>query len=257
MQTLTINTMHEDIKLQLTGFTNGCAGPVILCLHGIQGGGVTFEPLLSNSQFDDFRIIALDLVGFGGSSKPDEFSYSIDDQAIILLSAMSAIGVSSFHILGHSLGGMIGTVILELAPSRVISFVNLEGNLMLEDCGDSRKTVELTLSEFEINFYPSLKQSQIEKGREHLARSMEMTPPKVFYKTAREIVEVSRSERLLKYIQESKVPILLLVGTAGSFHSRPKGKNLSICEIEGADHFSLSRSPSSYDAIRSFLKSLS
>jgi pimeloyl-ACP methyl ester carboxylesterase len=256
MHALTIDTSHGNLKLSLSGYTNSGTGPVLLCLHGIQGGAATLGPLLSQPLFNSYKVIALDLVGFGDSSKPDNFSYSLEDQSQVLLQALSDIGASSFHLLGHSLGGMVGTLMLEHSPDRVLSFTNLEGNLTLADCGDSRKVAEMPFLEFENDFYPGLKRRQLEKGREHLAKSMGKTPAKVFYETAREIVEVSRSERLLRSLQLSSRPVLFLIGTAGAFSSRPIGDKITLCEIDGADHFALSRTMASYLAIKKFIDSV-
>src|SRR5271168_759384 len=82
----------------------------LLCLHGIQSSKELFDGLFELPLASNFSMLALDLVGFGKSSKPENFSYDIKDQAIVVTEVLRLIRMRKLHIVGHSLGGMIGTL---------------------------------------------------------------------------------------------------------------------------------------------------
>jgi pimeloyl-ACP methyl ester carboxylesterase len=59
------------------------------------------------------RVIALDLRGFGGSSKPGS-GYSMEDQAAFVAEALKRLGVHRATVVGHSLGGTVATALSEV-----------------------------------------------------------------------------------------------------------------------------------------------
>jgi 2-succinyl-6-hydroxy-2,4-cyclohexadiene-1-carboxylate synthase len=66
------------------------------------------------------RVIAIDLVGHGGSEAPrDRAAYSADGQATAVHHALDALGVRHAAIIGHSMGGLVATALAESAPQLV------------------------------------------------------------------------------------------------------------------------------------------
>src|SRR5215208_5012213 len=51
----------------------------------------------------DHRLVAIDMLGFGGSEKPDS-GYSMTDQAALVGEALSRLRVARATIVGHSMG---------------------------------------------------------------------------------------------------------------------------------------------------------
>jgi pimeloyl-ACP methyl ester carboxylesterase len=68
------------------------------------------------------RVIAVDLLGFGGSEKPDS-GYSMEDQADVLAEALSRLEVRDATVVGHSLGGTVATALAERHPGLVARLV--------------------------------------------------------------------------------------------------------------------------------------
>ena len=56
------------------------------------------------------RVIAIDLLGHGGSEKPDS-GYSIEDQAEMVADVLAALDVKGATVVGHSLGGTVATAL--------------------------------------------------------------------------------------------------------------------------------------------------
>jgi pimeloyl-ACP methyl ester carboxylesterase len=71
-------------------------------------------PLLAR----EHRVVAIDLLGHGGSEKPSA-GYSMPDQAALVASAMERLGVRDAEIVGHSLGGTVAVALAEEAPDLV------------------------------------------------------------------------------------------------------------------------------------------
>lgn len=92
-------------------------GPVVLLLHG-SGPGVSAwanwrlaMPALAESA----RVIALDLVGFGQTERPESVRYSLRTWTDHVWSLLDALGVDRVSVIGNSLGGRIA---LQMAEDR-------------------------------------------------------------------------------------------------------------------------------------------
>ncbi|HET7053301.1 MAG TPA: alpha/beta hydrolase [Solirubrobacterales bacterium] len=64
------------------------------------------------------RVIAVDLLGHGGSEKPTS-GYTIPHQADLVAEAMARLGVRDAEVVGHSLGGSVVTALAERSPRLV------------------------------------------------------------------------------------------------------------------------------------------
>lgn len=66
----------------------------------------------------DHRVVALDLLGHGGSEKPKS-GYSIESQAGLVAEALGRLGVRDATVVGHSLGGPVAVALAERSPALV------------------------------------------------------------------------------------------------------------------------------------------
>ncbi len=102
-------------------------GPVLLLLHG-SGPGVTgwanFEhnlPVFAKQ----FRTFILDLPGYGKSAPVDGMPMQVCADSVIRF--LDEQGIAKAHILGNSLGGMVGSMVAAQQPTRVDRFVSIGG----------------------------------------------------------------------------------------------------------------------------------
>ncbi|MBT9313825.1 alpha/beta fold hydrolase [Leptothoe spongobia] len=77
--------------------------PVLLFLHGFLGESSLWLSLM-DLLCDQYRCIALDLLGFGGSAKP-KLKYAIWHQTAFLGEFIAALELENVTLLGHSYGG--------------------------------------------------------------------------------------------------------------------------------------------------------
>lgn len=97
--------------------------PAVLFIPGVGGRGDIFDHHLADLS-GEYRCIALDNRGTGGSGKPT-LSYTIDDMArdaLDLLGELLGAGTSA-TVVGQSMGGMIAQRMAVLEPERVRSVV--------------------------------------------------------------------------------------------------------------------------------------
>ncbi len=103
---------------RLSTLTMG-TGPDVLLLHGLGGTKASFfETAAALSA--RYRVHALDLPGFGSSSKPTAAPYTARWMAKTVLSAMDTMGIERARIVGNSMGGRIGLEMGLRAPHRVV-----------------------------------------------------------------------------------------------------------------------------------------
>jgi pimeloyl-ACP methyl ester carboxylesterase len=66
----------------------------------------------------DHRVVAVDLLGHGGSEKPGS-GYTVPDQADLLAEALDRLDVRGAVVVGHSLGGSVSVALAERSPQLV------------------------------------------------------------------------------------------------------------------------------------------
>jgi pimeloyl-ACP methyl ester carboxylesterase len=135
---------------RLAYMKKGGAG-CFLFIHGLGASMNSFQPCMKMEAFRDYGMATMDLPGCGQSPPRDHFSYTMNDQANLVLSWMGHHGIDDVVLVGHSMGGVICTYLVEALGSRVKAFFNLEGNLGVEDCTYSRKIASSSWEEFEQN----------------------------------------------------------------------------------------------------------
>jgi 2-hydroxy-6-oxonona-2,4-dienedioate hydrolase len=107
---------EQPAKRQQTYLRKGSGFPLVL-LHGYLGGAALWtNQLIAFS--DKFDVIVPELTGYGGSTDQPSLD-TIEGYAHQVLSLLDDLNVTRFHLVGHSMGGMIAQQITVLAPARV------------------------------------------------------------------------------------------------------------------------------------------
>ena len=101
-------------------YLDGGHGETILMLHGFganKDNWTRFAKFISPA----YRVIALDLPGFGESTCLDDATYGIADQAKRVALFADAVSLKKFHIVGNSMGGNIAARFAVMFPERVLT----------------------------------------------------------------------------------------------------------------------------------------
>jgi pimeloyl-ACP methyl ester carboxylesterase len=71
-----------------------------------------------------FRIILMDAIGYGNSSKPhDPQRYTAEKRAQDVITILDTLMINQAHFFGNSIGGSLGFVLADLYPERFKSFI--------------------------------------------------------------------------------------------------------------------------------------
>lgn len=113
----------KGVKLHYVECGGGRDKPLVILLHGFPDCWIGWRqqvPILSCH----FRVVALDLKGFGDSDKPlSARSYQISTVVTELRSLITSLGVRSCVIVGHDLGALLGWFLVHCYPDVVTKFV--------------------------------------------------------------------------------------------------------------------------------------
>lgn len=93
------------------------SGPAVVLLHGFASSLETWLGVIPELA-RDHRVIALDLMGFGWSDRP-EGDYSPQAQAELVLALLDRLQVGEFDLAGHSWGCSVALALALSAPQRV------------------------------------------------------------------------------------------------------------------------------------------
>ncbi|MEX1177624.1 MAG: alpha/beta fold hydrolase [Nitriliruptor sp.] len=125
--TRVLRTRHTTVRgLEIESIVAGSGIPVLL-LHGLGASKVSFLPTLDGLGGDRFEVHALDLPGFGRSSKPIPGGrrYTMAWMADTVHGYLIRNGIRSAHIVGNSMGGRIATELGLRHPGSVRSVIGL------------------------------------------------------------------------------------------------------------------------------------
>ena len=137
---------HKKIPLNIDGVQLDLAvihrsGPKapILFLHGFGSTKEDYADITLQPPFDGHPFIAYDAPGCGETECSDLSRINIPLLVKTAQAVLKHFGIDTFHLVGHSMGGLTGLMLAHEEPERVQSFVDIEGNIAPEDCFLSRQ----------------------------------------------------------------------------------------------------------------------
>jgi pimeloyl-ACP methyl ester carboxylesterase len=93
-------------------------GPTIVMLHGLGATKIEFLPTLAALAPNGWRVVAIDLPGFGDSDKPFPAAYDARFFSKWVVATLDALELDHAHVLGHSMGGRVALEVAMEAPDR-------------------------------------------------------------------------------------------------------------------------------------------
>jgi len=138
LNTITVNNQSEgakrDIGMLMTvpggemqwrvdGHNNNA--PTLLLIHGLGESMRVWDPMIPILSHH-YQVLRVDLLGFGGSSKPTGNHYSIEQQALRVALLLKQLHVRPAAIVGSSLGGLVAVALAEHSPALVTRLVLID-----------------------------------------------------------------------------------------------------------------------------------
>ncbi len=123
-----------DLAVRANGLTHhviehaGAGRAPVLLLHGYLDLARSFEEVIARLGAAGHRVIAPDFRGHGDTDRaPDGSYYHFPDYLADVASLLDACSLARPHVVAHSMGGSVGTMLAAVRPSRVRSLALIEG----------------------------------------------------------------------------------------------------------------------------------
>jgi len=128
-----VNNQRQLLKMAYMDVTpSNYNNKNIVLFHGKNFNGAYWETTIKSLTKEGFRVIVPDQIGFGKSSKPDNFQYTFQQFAENTKKLLDHLGIKKTAILGHSMGGMLATRFTLMYPETAEKLI-LENPIGLED----------------------------------------------------------------------------------------------------------------------------
>ena len=127
--------MKLNISYKITGY-----GDSIIFIHGIGSRHYTWNGVIEELK-DEYQCITYDLRGHG-ESVVDESNFTLEDLVEDLENLRSFLDINKIHIVGHSLGGMIGTFYAKKYRDRLLS-LSLLSTTAFRNVDDKNKILNI------------------------------------------------------------------------------------------------------------------
>ena len=245
------------------------SGPAIIFIHGIGARKSSWDKVLVHLE-NDFTCISYDLRGHGDSPKGN-FPYSLEILVEDIEALRLKLNLGKIHIVGHSLGGMIGPRYAKSYPGNVIS-VSLLSTAAFRTEDDKSKVIAIVESMRQKGIEPILNtlthrwftdqfiEDNYDAVEFRLKQVLE-TDPEVFLEVFRIYAETEMSP----WLNQIKQPCLVLTGeNDGGCNPRLNkliAKSLSqseLCILDDYKHSILIEAPDEVgERVRDFLLSIS
>jgi pimeloyl-ACP methyl ester carboxylesterase len=95
------------------------SGPVVVLVHGLGSRAEDWRDLAPYIAKAGYRVYLPDLIGYGRSQKPEDFSYSVHDEANVVCAYLDALGIKEVDLGGWSMGGAIAQHVAAAHPERI------------------------------------------------------------------------------------------------------------------------------------------
>jgi pimeloyl-ACP methyl ester carboxylesterase len=103
------NSQKQNLQMTYMDIGHKRTDKVIVLLHGKNFSGYYFERLARDILKKGYRIIIPDQIGFGKSSKPENYQYNFSQLALNTRLLLESLNIKKSIITGHSMGGMLAT----------------------------------------------------------------------------------------------------------------------------------------------------
>lgn len=234
----------------------------ILFVHGLGGAKENFWEALKSSDLKNYCLIGFDNPGTGNSTYYEDAPLEVDDLAEITRHFIKSFDLKDFILVGASMGGLTTLKYLEHEGSQNIkAYINIEGNLMPEDCMFSSKVVSHTYEHFSTEVFPQTIKDMKRNGNPGyyvIANNLELnTNVKSYFHYSFQTVKHSSTGKLLQQYLDLNIPRLFIYGERNknlSYIPRLKEKGLQLKMIPDSDHFVFYDNPKElYRAIAEFI----
>ena len=203
-------------------FAEQGSGPHLVLLHGMFGDHLDWDPVMKPLSLH-FHVVAVDLPGFGASSKP-MVEYSVDFFLEALHALFAALKLDRVLLVGHSFGGQLAVLYALRHPAQVKKLLLVNSGGFRRISHDEREQTLHAFSESNLRsmnwiaiqylFAPAFAHESAEKTRYLERQTSRLNTPdyRAYAHAIAQAIEVSLTTYVLDKLKEIICPTLLLWG---------------------------------------------
>ncbi len=221
----------------------------ILFLHGFGSTKEDYADIVRQATLKNYPFLAYDAPACGETSCSNLDKLSIPFLVKTALAVLDHAQIEHFHLVGHSMGGLTALMLAHLHPDRVLSFINIEGNIAPEDCFLSRQIIEYPASNAHVFF-----ERFVERTLHTPAYSSPLYSASLKHKSRAEavhgifssMVDLSDHGELMDKFLSLPCPKMFMHGDQNrnlSYLSHIKSKGVRLSEIAECGHFPMYANP--------------
>jgi pimeloyl-ACP methyl ester carboxylesterase len=102
-------------------------GPAIVLLNGLVGGAYGFRKIIPELASRGYRVVAIEPLGLGESSRPKHADYSLAAQSARIGHVLDTLGITNAVLVAHSLGASYALRLASERPDLVRGLVSIDG----------------------------------------------------------------------------------------------------------------------------------
>jgi len=229
--------------------SNKIKGVPIVFLHGFGSSKEDYADIVRQASLIDFPFLAYDAPGCGETDCSNLGKVSIPFLVKTALKVLEHEKFERFHLVGHSMGGLTSLILADLEPDRVLSFIDIEGNIAPEDCFLSRQIIDHPASDADEFFQhfiaralhaPEYSSPLYAASLKHKVRAEAV--PGIFSS----MVDLSDNGDLMNKFLNLPCPKMFMYGDQNrtlSYLSHIKSKGVRLSEISECGHFPMYSNP--------------
>lgn len=235
----------------------------IVFFHGLGGAKENYYEACKSEALANHALIFFDNPGTGNSTYYKDLPLNVDDLTAISSLFIEHLQVRNFILCGTSMGGLTTLLYLKrFGQKKVKAYINIEGNLLPEDCMFSSKVVSYDFETFSNEVFPKTIVDMISHGNtgyQIIANNLQLnTNIESYYNYCFQTVEYSGTGELLKQFIEMEIPKVFIYGQENnslSYIPELIKNDVNVKEISRSNHFIFYDNPKElYDVIGDFVE---
>ena len=232
----------------------------IVFLHGFGSTKEDYLDIADRPGLEGRTFLAYDAPGCGESSCEDLSKVSISFLVETAKAMLQELGIRQYHLIGHSMGGLTALMLAHQMPERVLSFVNIEGNVAPEDCFLSRQVLthpSANAQAFLDEFVNRTRHMPCYSSALYAANIRHKVHPDVVRGIFESMVRLSDHSGLMSTFLSMPFPLMFMYGEQNSSLSylrKLKANNVELAEIQCSGHWPMYSNPvAMWDRIERFI----
>ncbi len=208
--------------------------PTMIWIHGLGEWSVSFDAIARHPRLAAYPHALPDLPGYGRTPWPPPVG-----AMHLVASARGSVHALADHLthwlqskapailVGHSMGGVIATIVAEQLPVRAV--INIDGNLTLGDCTFSAEATAYSLTDFRAAGFAKMRASVYERGATEPAlrgyhAAMLAAHADTFHANAVDLGRLSTIDDLAPRLARLRCPALFIAGVPGGICEKSRAR---------------------------------